>query len=65
MKPSSKHVVVGPWAKEKLNALQRYLNYYTKVLKNHRWRTIYADGCAGGGRAVVRATASTELTPLI
>src|SRR5574337_1026431 len=46
--------VVGPWAREKLDALQRYLDFYTKVLKNQRWRTIYLDAYAGGGRAVVR-----------
>ena len=45
---------VGPWAKEKLDALSRYLDFYTKVLKNQPWRTIYLDAYAGGGRAVVR-----------
>jgi three-Cys-motif partner protein len=49
--------VVGPWAKEKLEALERYLDFYTKVLKNQRWRTIYVDAFAGGGRALVRAEA--------
>jgi len=48
--------VVGPWAKEKLDTLGRYLDYYTKVLKNQTWcRTIYVDAFAGGGRAVIRA----------
>lgn len=46
---------VGPWAKEKLEALARYLDFYRKVLKNQPWRTIYLDAYAGGGRAVVRA----------
>jgi three-Cys-motif partner protein len=46
---------VGPWAKEKLDALARYLDFYTKVLKNQPWRTVYLDAYAGGGRAVVRA----------
>lgn len=45
---------VGPWAKEKLDALQRYLDFYTKVLKNQPWRTIYLDAYAGGSKAVVR-----------
>lgn len=45
---------VGPWAKEKLEVLERYLEYYTTRLKNQRWRTIYLDAFAGGGRAVVR-----------
>lgn len=46
---------VGPWVKEKLDALARYLDFYTKVLKNQPWRTIYLDAYAGGGRAVTRA----------
>ena len=45
---------VGPWAKEKLEALVAYLEFYTKVLKNQRWRTIYLDAYAGGGRATIR-----------
>lgn len=45
---------VGPWAKEKLEALERYLDYYTTRLKNQRWRTIYVDAFAGGGHAKVR-----------
>ena len=57
--------VVGPWAKDKLEALQRYLDYYTKVLKNQPWRTIYVDAFAGGGRAIIRAAPSPDLAPLI
>ena len=45
---------VGPWAKEKLKALERYLDFYTKVMKRQRWRTIYIDAFAGGGRAIIR-----------
>lgn len=45
---------VGPWAKEKLDVLARYLDFYTKVLKNQPWRTLYIDAFAGGGRAKVR-----------
>lgn len=58
--------VVGPWAKEKLEALERYLDFYTKVLKNQRWRTIYVDAFAGGGRALVRndAAQGDESIPL-
>lgn len=51
----SKPAEVGPWAKEKLDALRRYLDFYTKVFKNNRrYRTIYFDGFAGGGQAVIR-----------
>lgn len=55
MTRSPKPAEVGPWAKEKLEALGRYLDYYTKVLKNQPWRTVYVDAFAGGGSAVIRA----------
>jgi three-Cys-motif partner protein len=55
---------VGPWAKEKLDALERYLDYYTKVLKNQRWRTIYVDAYAGAGRAQLRVPVR-EAAPLL
>ncbi|AWV14885.1 hypothetical protein A3862_04670 [Methylobacterium sp. XJLW] len=48
---------VGPWAKEKLDALSEYLGFYTKVLKNQGWwcrGTIFVDAFAGPGRAKVR-----------
>lgn len=45
---------VGPWARDKLDALARYLEFYTKVMKNQPWRTLYLDAYAGGGRAIVR-----------
>lgn len=54
--------IVGPWAKEKLGALAHYLDFYTKVLKNQRWRTIYVDGFAGGGRSVVRTLPRPDMT---
>jgi three-Cys-motif partner protein len=52
---------VGPWAKEKLEALGEYLNFYTTVLKKQgHWLrgTIYFDAFAGPGLARVRSTAS-------
>lgn len=54
--------VVGPWAREKLDALARYLDFYTKVLKNQTWRTVYLDAYAGGGRAVVRTEERSVLS---
>jgi three-Cys-motif partner protein len=48
---------VGPWAKEKLDALGQYLGFYTTVLKNQRrWLrgTIFVDAFAGPGLARVR-----------
>ena len=63
MKATSPSVVVGPWAREKLDALQRYLDFYTKVLKNQRWETIYVDAYAGGGRSIVRAAVTSDPVP--
>lgn len=51
---------VGPWAKEKLDALGEYLGFYTKVLKNQGWwckGTVYVDAFAGPGRAKIRTKA--------
>jgi three-Cys-motif partner protein len=48
---------VGPWAKEKLEALGEYLEFYTKVLKNQgHWlkATIFVDAFAGPGKSRVR-----------
>jgi len=48
---------VGPWAKEKLDALGQYLNFYTTVLKKQgHWLrgTIFFDAFAGAGLARVR-----------
>lgn len=55
---------VGPWAKEKLAALGRYLDYYTTYLKKTPyWRKIYFDAYAGGGRAVVRKAQAEASDP--
>ncbi len=54
---------VGPWAKEKLEALRQYLGYYTTVLKNQgHWLkgTIFVDAFAGPGLSRVR---TRERTP--
>jgi len=47
---------VGPWAKEKLEALAQYLEFYTTALKNQKWLkgTPYVDGFAGSGLAPIR-----------
>jgi three-Cys-motif partner protein len=49
--------MVGPWAKEKLDALGQYLGFYTTVLKNQgHWLrgTIFVDAFAGPGLSRVR-----------
>lgn len=63
---------VGPWAREKLDALGAYLNFYTTALKNQgAWLkgTIFVDAFAGAGFAKVRrrggpATEETLLTDI-
>src|SRR5262249_37081716 len=52
-----KEASVGPWAKEKLDALGQYLNFYTTVLKNQgHWLhgTFYVDAFAGPGLSRIR-----------
>ena len=59
---------VGPWARDKLDSLGQYLDYFTKVLKNQRhWckGTIYVDAFAGSGRSRVRATPTDPLGGLL
>jgi three-Cys-motif partner protein len=55
----SRDDTVGPWAREKLDALCQYLNFYTTVLKkqSHWLRgTIFFDAFAGPGLSRVRTT---------
>jgi three-Cys-motif partner protein len=57
MSNKKKDSSVGPWAKEKLDALREYLNFYTTVLKNQgRWLkgTFFVDAFAGPGLSKVR-----------
>jgi three-Cys-motif partner protein len=53
---------VGPWAREKLDALGQYLSYYTTVLKNQTWcrGTIFVDAFAGPGLSPVRTGPSSH-----
>lgn len=48
---------VGPWAKEKLEALGQYLEFYTTALKQQYWLqgTAFVDGFAGPGLSPIRA----------
>lgn len=47
---------VGPWAREKLDALDRYLTFFNRVLKKQAWckERIFVDAFAGPGRSPVR-----------
>ncbi len=59
---------VGPWARDKLDSLGQYLDFFTKVLKNQRhWckGTIYVDAFAGAGRSKVRIKRTDPLGGLL
>src|ERR1700731_3279486 len=54
---------VGPWAKQKLDALRQYLEFYTRVLKYQgSWLrgTIFVDAFAGPGLSRVRTKPKTD-----
>jgi three-Cys-motif partner protein len=59
---------VGPWARDKLDSLSQYLDFFTKVLKNQRhWckGTIYVDAFAGPGQSKVRTKPTDPLGGLL
>jgi three-Cys-motif partner protein len=63
MTKKPKEASVGPWAKEKLDALGQYLNFYTTVLKKQgRWLrgTFYVDAFAGPGLFRIRTKTSVS-----
>lgn len=62
-----KDAPVGSWAREKLDALGRYLDYYTRVLKNQNWckGTLYVDAFAGPGVSPLRATPENKSQSLL
>lgn len=46
---------VGPWAKEKLDCLSKYLEAYTTILRKQPWsHYIFIDAFAGAGKAPLR-----------
>lgn len=47
---------VGPWAKEKLDALEKYLRFYCSVLQNQGLKLVYVDGFAGAPVTTVRTS---------
>lgn len=47
---------VGPWAKQKLDALENYLEAYMLVMKKQPFTLFYIDAFAGAGIARVRGT---------
>lgn len=51
---------VGPWAKEKLECLAKYLSAYTTILMRQKWCEgyVYVDAFAGAGSAPLRVPSS-------
>jgi three-Cys-motif partner protein len=47
---------VGPWARQKLDALGKYLHAYTTILRKQTWLDgyVYVDAFAGPGSHVIR-----------
>ena len=57
----------GSWTKQKLNVLEKYLNFYMTALKNQKFKKIYIDCFAGSGKiefadeAVINGSATIAL----
>ncbi len=59
---------VGPWAREKLQALGEYLNFYTTALKKQEhWvkSLTFVDAFAGAGQARLRRVAPSDMESLL
>ena len=54
MKRGHRENTVGPWAKTKLDALEKYLEFYGTALRNQPFERVYIDAFAGACRARVR-----------
>jgi three-Cys-motif partner protein len=66
MSKKPKDTSVGPWAREKLDALREYLGFYTTVLKNQgHWLrgTLYVDAFAGPGLSRIRTKSNASDPP--
>ena len=59
VKKSHSENTVGPWAKEKLDTLEKYLKFYCSVLQNQRLTLVYIDGFAGAPVTTVRPQMTT------
>jgi len=54
VKQSHKENIVSPWAEQKLQALEAYLQFYTTALKKQSFTLVYVDAFAGSPRSKVR-----------
>jgi len=55
LKKSHVENTVGPWARKKLDSLERYLEAYHRVMQRQTFKLIYIDAFAGAGRSRVRS----------
>lgn len=58
MKKGHREDTVGPWAEEKLSALEEYLRFYCTALSKKQFKLVYIDGFAGAPVTSVRQPAS-------
>ena len=61
-----KDAAVGPWAKEKLGCLGKYLDAYTNILSKQQWLKegyVYIDAFAGRGKYRVRTKETATQDP--
>ena len=56
MRKSHTENTVGPWARQKLDALEAYLHGYTQALKYQSFDLVFIDAFAGAGRSKIRTT---------
>lgn len=64
MKRDHRENTVGPWAEEKLSALEKYLAYYCLYLSKKKFTLVYIDGFAGAPITKVRNSESSGGLPL-
>ena len=63
MGDSEGHLDVGPWAREKLDCLRKYLQAYTTILAKQQFKGyFYIDAFAGPGTLKVREEQATDPT---
>lgn len=60
LKSDHRENTVGPWAKQKLDALESYLIAYMNVMKNQPFELVFVDAFAGSGIAKIRKPDSKE-----
>jgi three-Cys-motif partner protein len=60
VKSDHRENTVGPWAKQKLDALESYLIAYKTVMKNQPFKLVFVDAFAGSGIAKIRKPDSKD-----